>query len=95
MKALKNTLFNQRPKEIEKWVEDVEGLGIEQINSFVNGLRRDLPTVKKVIELDYSNGLAEGSANRLKVTKRIMYSHNSLKQPKGKLLFPELKRKIN
>lgn len=34
--------------------------------SFVNGVRRDIDAVKKAIELDYNNGLAEGSVNRLK-----------------------------
>ena len=74
---------------------DAEALGIESINSFVNGIRRDLKAVKKAVELDYNNGLAEGSVNKLKVTKRIMYGCNSFELLKGKLLRLELKRKIN
>ncbi len=74
---------------------EAEGLEIELINSFVNGVRRDLPAVKKAIELDYNNGLAEGSVNKLKVIKRIMYGRNSFELLKGKLLRRELKRKIN
>lgn len=93
--AFKNTLFSKKPDEIEKWMADAEALDIEQINSFVNGIRRDLSAVKNAVELDYNNGLAEGSVNKLKVIKRIMYGRNSFELLKGKLLRLELKRKIN
>ena len=93
--AFKNTLFSKEPGEVEKWLADAEALGIESINSFVNGIRRDLKAVKKAVELDYNNGLAEGSVNKLKVTKRIMYGRNSFELLKAKLLRLELKRKIN
>jgi len=95
VKSFKNALFSKEPDELEKWLEEAEGLGIEQISSFANGIRIDIDAVKKVIELDYNNGLAEGSVNKLKVIKRIMYGRNSFDLLKGKLLQLELKRKIN
>ena len=93
--AFKNMLFSKNPDELEKWMEDAEALDIPLINRFVNGIRRDLSAVKKAIELDYNNGLAEGSVNKLKVIKRIMYGRCSFELLKGKLLRLELKRKIN
>lgn len=48
-------------------------LGIEQTNRFVNGIRKDLLAVKKVIELNYNNRLVERSINKQKVTKGILY----------------------
>jgi len=74
---------------------DAEQRDIEGINSFVNGIRRDIEAVKKAIELEYSNGLAEGSVNKLKVTKRIMYGRNSLELLRSKLLRLEIRKKIN
>jgi len=44
---------------------------------------------------DYNNGLAEGSVNKLKVIKRIMYGRNSFDMLHKKLLWLEKKRKIN
>jgi hypothetical protein len=35
---------------------------------------RDIDAVKNAILYDYNNGLAEGKVNKVKVTKRIMYS---------------------
>lgn len=95
VKSFKNTLFSKEPDELEKWMEEAERLEIEQISSFVNGIRRDIDAVRKAIELDYNNGLAEGSVNKLKVVKRIMYGRNSFELLKGKLLRLESKRKIN
>lgn len=95
VKAFKETLFSKKTEELEKWMEDAERLEIEKISSFVNGLRRDIDAVRKAIELDYNNGLAEGSVNKLKVVKRIMYGRNSFELLKGKLLRLELRRKIN
>lgn len=93
--SFKQTLFGKKPEELEEWLKEAEGLHIEVIQSFVNGIRQDLPAVKKAIELDYNNGLAEGSVNKIKVIKRIMYGRNSFQLLKGKVLRLELKRKIN
>lgn len=95
VKTFKNTLFSKKPDELEKWMDEAERLELKQICRFVNGLRRDIDAVKKAIELDYNNGLAEGSVNKLKVVKRIMYGRNSFELLKGKLLRLELRRKFN
>lgn len=95
VKTFKETLFSKKPEELEKWMEDAERLKLEKIDSFVNGLRRDMDAVRKAIELDYNNGLAERSVNKLKVVKRIMYGRNSFELLKAKVLRLELKRKIN
>ena len=71
---------SKEPGEVEKRLADAKALGIESINSFVNGIRRDLKAVKKAVELNYNNGLAEGSVNKLKVTKRIMYGNRKANQ---------------
>ena len=94
-RSFKETLFAKKPEELEKWLEEADLLGIDEISSFANGIRRDVAAVKNAIELDYNNGLAEGSVNKLKVIKRIMYGRNSFELLKSKLLRLELKREIN
>jgi transposase len=42
----------------------------------VNGLKRDIQAVRNAIIYEYNNGLVEGSVNKLKVIKRIMYGRN-------------------
>ena len=94
-KNFKEILFSPKPKELEKWMEECALLDIEEITSFMNGLKRDIQAVKNAIKMGYNNGLAEGSVNKLKVVKRIMYVRNSFELLKAKLLRLELKRKVN
>jgi transposase len=45
--------------------------------------------VKNGISMQYNNGLVEGSVNKLKVIKRIMYGRNSFELLKAKVLLHE------
>lgn len=93
--GFKEALFGKKETELDKWIEETEALEIDEVDSFINGIKRDITAVKNAIRLNYNNGLAEGSVNKLKVVKRIMYGRNSFELLKGKLLRLELKRKIN
>lgn len=59
---------------------------IDEITSFVNGTAQDKRAVKNAIELEYNNGLAEGSVNKLKTIKRIMYGRSDFKMLRNKML---------
>jgi transposase len=83
-------MFSKRVDKLEPWMEETEKLEITEINSYLSGLRKDLVAVKNSIIYSYSNGLAEGSVNKLKVIKRIMYGRNSFELLKSKLLLLEL-----
>lgn len=52
-------------------------------------IRIDINAVKNGIKLKYNNGLAEGSVNKIKVIKRIMYGRNSFDLLKAKVLLHE------
>lgn len=78
-----------------KWIDQASSLNNKYINSFISGIARDITAVKNAIMYDYNNGLAEGSVNKLKVIKRIMYGRNSFDMLHKKLLWLEKKRKIN
>ena len=71
-------LFSTKdPSELMLWMDRAKSLGIREIDSFVEGLNRDLEAVRNAIALPYNNGLAEGSVNKIKVIKRIMYGRCS------------------
>lgn len=82
----KDILSSKRVRKLKGWMKRALLLGVDEIDSFVNGISRDLAAVKNAILLDYSNGLAEGSVNRLKVIKRIMYGRCSFSLLRNKLL---------
>lgn len=84
------TLVKERHVHLlDNWLRDALSLNIKEINSFIEGVSRDLLAVKNAIQFEYNNGLAEGSVNKLKVIKRIMYGCNSFKLLRNKLLYIE------
>lgn len=93
--CFKQTLFGKRESELDKWLAETDALGIDELCSFAAGIKREIAAVKNAISLDYNNGLAEGSVNKLKVIKRIMYGRSSFELQKGKLPRLELGHLIN
>lgn len=79
----------------DSWIADAKRLEISEINSFINGIERDIAAVRNAVEYEYSNGLAEGSVNKLKVIKRIMYGRCKFETLRIKTLRLEKMRKFN
>jgi DNA-binding NarL/FixJ family response regulator len=71
------------------WLEKAADLDIAEINSFVAGIKKDIDAVTNAIALPYSNGLAEGSINKMKVIKRIMYGRCGFSLLRQKILHLE------
>jgi transposase len=74
---------------------EAEQLQIDELNTYINGLKNDLTAVKNGINFKYNNGLAEGSDNKIKLTKFIMYGRNSFMLLKAKLFLNEYYHQIN
>ena len=89
VRSFKEMMFAKRYDELEDWMEATIPIGIEEINSFINGLNADLDAVKNAIRYEYNNGLAEGSINKLKLIKRIMYGRCSFNLLRNKVLLRE------
>lgn len=89
VKSFKEIVFSKKADDIENWMEESGKLGIEEITSFSNGLRRDLEAVKNAVRYDFNNGLAEGSVNKLKLSKRLMYGRCGFDTLRKKLLLRE------
>ena len=84
--GFKSLLDSKDPDGLEPWLESASSLDIREIDSFVEGITRDLAAVKNAIALPYSNGLAEGSVNKLKVIKRVMYGRCKFETLRNKTL---------
>jgi len=82
----KHLLESKNVEKLEEWIEKASNLKIRKIDKFVNGLKRDIQAVRNAIIYEYNNGLAEGSVNKLKVIKRIMYGRNKFEMLRQKVL---------
>jgi len=85
-------LKNGTIAEFNEWIERAKSLNNTHINSFINGITRDILAVINAIIYDYNNGLAEGSVNKLKVIKRIMYGRCGFELLRKKVLRLEKKK---
>ena len=89
VRSFKEIMSAKRVDELDAWMKSVTQFDIEEINSFVNGITSDLEAVKNAARYEYNNGLAEGSINKLKVIKRIMYGRCSFDLLRNKVLLRE------
>lgn len=68
------------------WMDKAAALGIHELNAFIGGLKQDIDAVMNAISTDFSNGLVEGTVNKIKVIKRIMYGRCSFDLLRAKCL---------
>ena len=88
-------IFKQKdPGLLREWLISAKDTGIKEIISFVCGIERDYDAVEKSVYLPYSNGLAEGSVNKIKVIKRVMYGRCSFETLRSKTIFLEESRRV-
>ena len=69
----KSLLKSKKPNALLPWMEKAAALGLPELDAFINGLKQDIDAVMNAISIDFSNGLVEGTVNKIKVIKRIMY----------------------
>ena len=85
-------IFSKKADAFDGWIEQAKVLNnIPELQSFIEGSSKDIDAVKNGITHQYNNGLAEGSINKIKLIKRIMYGRNSFELLKAKILLNENK----
>ena len=90
----RDILRQKRNDALQSWIERVTALDIQPLNSFINGIERDLTAVKNAIAYEYNNGLAEGKINKLKLVKRTMYGRCLFDLLRNKILLLEYEKKV-
>ena len=89
MKEFYTAIFSKRPEKLDAWIESAKKYDIPELQSFVEGILKDSIAIKNRIIYPYNNSLAEGSMNKIKGIKQIMYGRNSFELLKAKVLFHE------
>lgn len=89
IKEFYEIIYSKHEEKLDAWLVKLEKFNIPELQTYVNGIRQDIVAVKNGIAMQYNNGLAEGSVNKLKVIKRIMYGINSFELLKAKVLLHE------
>lgn len=69
--------------KLSDWLQSAKG---SLVNSFANGVERDLAAVRNAILSPWSNGQTEGQITRLKLIKRQMYGRAKLDLLEARLI---------
>jgi transposase len=73
VRAFAELLTTRRGTDLEGWMSTVEASDLPSLQTFVRGLRKDLPAVVAGLTMPYSNGPIEGANTKVKLLKRQMY----------------------
>lgn len=84
--GFKSALKSKDPQALLAWMDAVTALEVKEIDAFIGGLKQDMDAVMNAVESDFSNGLAEGTVNKIKVIKRVMYGRCHFSLLKSKCL---------
>ncbi|HSH36460.1 transposase [Schnuerera sp.] len=66
-------MFSEDKLSLEKWLIKAKAFNILELDSFINGIKRDIDAVENSFNSIYSNGLLEGMVNKVKEIKRMSY----------------------
>jgi transposase len=83
-------LFEEKHSSgLRKWLIENQQSSFTHFQTFINGIRGDLKAVYYAITLPWSNGITEGTINKLKNIKRMMYGRAGIKVLLNRLRFKE------
>lgn len=74
-KEFHETIMGTKPDKLEGFLEKYKD---SEINTFCNGIKKDIAPVKNAISYSVSSGFVEGNNNKFKLLKRIVYGRSGL-----------------
>ena len=79
-------LGERRPEHLNGWMKQARESRIKELGSFVVGIERDYDAVRAGLTFHWSQGPVEGTVNKIKTHKRLMYGRASFTLLRQKLL---------
>ena len=71
------------------FIEKYKNSGIKALSSFAAGLEKDIEAVENAVSSDLSSGFVEGTVNKLKTVKRMMYGRCHRKLLVAKMMYDD------
>lgn len=86
MQSFLHMLRERQPELLNGWMKEARESGIKELGSFVAGIERDYDAVRAGLTFPWSQGPVEGTVNKIKTHKRLMYGRASFTLLRQKLL---------
>jgi transposase len=79
-------LRERKPELLNGWMKEARESAIQELVSFVNGIERDYEAVRAGLTHAWNQGPVEGTVNKIKTHKRLMYGRASFSLLRKKML---------
>jgi transposase len=76
----------RQANQLDTWMQAARKSEMKELISFVAGIERDYDAVRAGLRLPWSQGVVEGTVNKIKTHKRLMYGRASFKLLRLKML---------
>ncbi len=86
VQAFLQMLRERQADRLDAWMREAHASDIKEMQSFVAGIERDYDAVRAGLHLPWSNGPVEGTVNKIKTHKRLMYGRAGFKLLRQKIL---------
>lgn len=77
VQSFQKLVRERQAEQLQTWMDEGNDRGIPEFKRFVSGLERDHAAVYQALCLPWSQGPVEGTINKLKTLKRMMYGRAS------------------
>ena len=73
--------------KIDEWIEDAKQCQCAELHRFATYIESDKEAVRQAYETIYSNGIMEGTVNKIKAIKRSMYNRAGIRLLRAKIIY--------
>jgi transposase len=87
VRKFRGLIKNKNLDKFDKFISEVEFDKKNIFYEFVQGLKKDIVAIRNALVYEYSNGVLEGSINKLKTIKRMMYGRARYELLRKKILY--------
>ena len=75
--------------ELDDWIEDAKRCHCVELHRFAEYIESDKEAVRKAYETNFSNGIMEGTINKIKEIKRSMFNRAGIKLLRAKIIYAD------
>jgi transposase len=86
LQSFLHMLRERKPELLNGWMKEARESAIQELVSFVNGIERDYEAVRAGLTHAWNQGPVEGTVNKIKTHKRLMYGRASFSLLRKKML---------
>ena len=78
--------------DVDEWIKDAKQCHSDELFRFADYIEYDKEAVRQAYETNYSNGIKEGTVNKIKEIKRSMFNRAGVKLLRAKIIYADYGR---